>query len=53
MNKIEEIYLDWFNHYASVSYMASDYGISRELMQDIIEAGKAIHHAKHRKAVQS
>lgn len=43
MNKIIEIYLDYFNNYLSVGRFAADYGISTELAQMIIDEGRYLH----------
>lgn len=46
IQKIHEMYLDWFNNFATVEKFAEYYGITETEAVAIIDAGKKIHNQK-------
>jgi len=40
--ELETMYLDWFNNYLTVEYFAEDKGITVDVANDIIDAGRII-----------
>lgn len=44
INSANEIYLDWFNNYLTVGAIADAYGVSDEIMTQILNLGRTINH---------
>lgn len=45
-DKVEEMYLDYFNNFITVSYFAEYYKISTEKANRIIDIGRRINHSR-------
>jgi|14BtaG_2_1085337.scaffolds.fasta_scaffold21321_1 hypothetical protein len=45
-DKVEEMYLDYFNNFITISYFAEYYGISTEKAERIINIGRRINHSR-------
>jgi len=46
--KIERLYLSYFNDFLTVSYFAEYYGLSERKANDVITAGRKLNHKRPR-----
>lgn len=46
MHKNEQIYLDWFNQYLTVSCMASRLGMHENKLWKVLAKGRALHYSR-------
>jgi len=47
--RIEYLYLEWFNKYLSTSRFSEDYNLSIAEAENILDRGREINHSKHEK----
>ena len=43
----EDVYLEWFKNFLTISCMAEYFGVSEKELEDKINKGKEIHNKKH------
>ena len=46
--KIERLYLSYFNDFLTIAYFAEYYGLSERKANDVIIAGRKLNHRRHR-----
>ena len=48
-DRLDETYLDWFNNFLTISYMAMWYHVPSRVMRLIVDHGRSVHHNNHKK----